>query len=114
MIEKSMIEEMKKNPEKLRDFLENFDIDTLAGTVKGIILDYCKENTDSRSLLLLFETDEQIMASLIGRNQNIINSILSATTSCPELQGLIQTAALMLETFKRDKKIEVIPNKIKS
>lgn len=101
---KELIKELQDNPEKLTEFLKNFDIETLAKSIKRNMLDYCMENTKSRSLLLLFETDEHIVGGIAGDLTNIINTILNVVVDNPELKSLIQMAAMVLEDDKWYKK----------
>ena len=115
---KELIKELQENPEKLIEFLKNFEIKDLVQSLKKVLLDYCKENIKSRSLLFILETDEHIVGGVGGASGNLVNSLLNVAFDCPELQGIIQNTANFINTdeeYKQPKNaFKVEPNKLKS
>lgn len=115
---KELIKEFQENPEKLVEFLKNFEIESLVRSFKKVLFDYCTEDTESRSLLFVFETDEHIMGGVGGTSKNLINSLLSVASDYPELEDIIQRTAAFMNTDEEYKQsrntIKVEPNKLKS
>lgn len=115
---KELIKKLQENPEKLVEFLRNFDVETLAKSLKDILFDYCKENLEQRSLLFIFETDENVMGGIGGGSMNIINSLLSVMSNHPEMWDIIHTANEIIITDEWCKQAKntykVESNKLKS
>lgn len=115
---KKLIKEFQENPEKLVEFLRNFDVETLVGSLKDILFDYCKENLEQRSLLFILETDENVMGGIGGGSMNIINSLLNVMSNHSEMWDIIHTANEMITTNEWHEQSEntfkVEPNKLKS
>lgn len=113
---KELIKEFQENPEKLVEFLKNFEIETLVKSLKDILFDYCTENIQSRSLLLVLETDEHIVGGVGGVSENLINSLLNVASDYPELEQIIQKTAVFMGTdeWQPENTFKVEPNKLKS
>lgn len=115
---KELIKEFQENPEKLVEFLKNFKIETLVKSLKDILFNYCKENKQSRSLVFVLETDDNIVGGVGGVSRNLINSLLNVASDYPELEEIIQKTAIFMNTDEWHKQSENIfkvePNKLKS
>lgn len=115
---KELIKEFQENPEKLVEFLKNFEIETLAQSVKDVLTDYCMGNKESRSMFFMLETDDSVVGCLGGFPGNILNSLLNMISGHPEIERLIQDAAAIMSTdehFQQSENIsKVEPNKLKS
>lgn len=115
---KELIKEFQENPEKLVEFLKNFKIETLVKSLKDILFNYCKENIQSRSLVFVLETDDNIVGGVGGVSRNLINSLLNVASDYPELEEIIQKTAIFMNTDEWHKQSENIfkvePNKLKS
>lgn len=115
---KELIKELQENPEKLVEFLRNFDVEILAGSLKDILFDYCKENLEQRSILFILETDVNVMGGIGGGSVNIINSLLNVMSNHPEMRDIIHTANEIITTDEwhgqSENTFKVEPNKLKS
>lgn len=111
---KELIKEFQENPERLVEFLKNFEIETLAQSVKDVLTDYCMKNKKSRSLFFILETDGSIMGIMGGIPKNILNSLLNVIADYPEIGRLIQDAATIVSTDEHFQQSENTPNKLKS
>lgn len=108
---------LKENPEELKDFLRNFDMKTLVKSIKDILYDWCRENMEERSVLLVLETEEHIMGGIGGRQINLINALYNIISDNPELAVVLEGVLSLVEKDSpEDKKIvmKVKQNKIKS
>lgn len=112
-----VVSHLKENPEELKDFLRNFDVEILVKSIKDILYTYCRENMEERSILLVFETEKHIMGGIGGKQINLINALWTMVSDNPEIGVVLESVlSLMNENSSEEKKIvmEVKQNKIKS
>lgn len=111
---KELIKEFQENPEKLVEFLKNFEIATLAQSIKDVLTDYCMGNKESRSMFFMLETDDSIVGCLGGFPKNILNSLLNMISGHPEIGKLIQDAATIISIDEYFQQSKDTSNKLKS
>lgn len=94
----SLMNEIKENPEKLKDFLESFDKETVVQTLLDVLKDYVLEDEDNRSIFVLLETPEHIRGVMLGRKVNLVNAAINSMLEQPEIREMLETATEFLNT----------------
>lgn len=91
-------DEIRENPEKLKDFLDNFDKETVVETLLDVMKDYVLEDENNRSIFVLLETPEHIRGVMLGHKVNLVNSAVNSMMEQPEIREMLETAIDFLNT----------------